>query len=247
MTIKRGSPTNVGAPTTLHARRAPVRATSFNSTTGDFSAVIATSTPVRRRDSREEYLEVLSIDSSAIRLDRLRSGAAPILDSHRSASARDQIGVVTDARIEGGALIAEARLSSRDDVKPIASDLATGTPPNVSIGYRVYASEESRDKDGMLIITHTDWEPYEMSLVAIPADPKAHVRKQKGTFMTRTNQNHETLENDDGNESDEHARTNTMSDRQAREAYDMTARAGLPADFARQHIEVGVTMRELRR
>ena len=166
--------------TDLHVRRAPVRATSFDPNTGSFTAVIATATPVQRRDPGASYFEVLAITPQSIRLDRLRSGAAPVLDSHRSGSARDQIGVVNDARIENGELVAEARLSPRDDVKPIAIDLAAGTAPAVSVGYRVYASVESRDQSGNLIITHTDWEPFEVSLVAIPADPKARVRNLKG-------------------------------------------------------------------
>ena len=143
----------------------------------------------------------------------------------------------------------EARLSARDDVKPIAVDLAGGTPPNVSVGYCVYASAESRTPDGMLIITRTDWEPFEMSFVAIPADPQTHVRK--GNSMDHEDQ---TIDTDTRDEIEETRSANaddkpprTMSDRNAREAYTLAARAGLPADFARQHIDSGVTLKEFRR
>ncbi len=37
-----------------------------------------------------------------------------------------------------------------------------------------------------------------------------------------------------------------MSDRDARTAYDVAARANLPADFARRHIDRGVSLREFR-
>ena len=217
--------------TDFFTRRAPLRMTTFDPETGMFSAVIATETPVARRDSIEgDYLEILSLKPSAVRLDRLKSGAAPVLDSHRAGSMKDQIGNVTAARIEAGQLIAEARLSARDDVKPIAADLAGGTPPNVSVGYRVYASSESRDAEGRLVIRRTDWEPFEMSFTPIPADPNTHVRsQQKGTTMPTSNINTETV-------------TRTMSDAEVHEAYGLTLRHGLPADFARQHIGAGASL-----
>src|SRR4051812_40328276 len=158
--------------TEFFTRRSPMRAISFDPETGSFSAVIATETPVARRDPVEgDYLEVLSLQRSAVRLGRLNSGVAPVLDGHRANSLKNRLGNVTGARIEAGQLIAEARLSPRDDVKQVAADLAAGTQPNVSVGYRVFARSESRDAEGRLVITHTDWEPYEMSFVPIPADP----------------------------------------------------------------------------
>jgi hypothetical protein len=226
--------------TDFFTRRATLRASSFDPETGTFSAVIATETPVTRRDPIEgDYLEILSLKPSAVRLDRLKSGASPVLDSHRAGSMKDQIGNVTSARIEAGQLIADARLSPRDDVKPVAADLAAGTPPNVSLGYRVYASSESRAADGGLIITRTDWEPFEMSFVPIPADPNTHVRNQKGTTMPTSNTNNAET-------AGETIITRAMSDAQLHEAYEMTVRNGLPMDFARQHINAGVTLEAYR-
>jgi hypothetical protein len=225
--------------TDFFTRRAPFRAASFDPETGAFSAVIATETPVARRDPVEgDYLEILSLKPSAVRLDRLKSGTAPVLDSHRAGSMKDQIGNVTAARMEAGQLIAEARLSARDDVKPIATDLTAGTPPNVSFGYRVYASSESRDADGRLVVTRTDWEPFEMSFVPIPADPNTHIRsQQKGTTMPTLNTS--DTETDAG----ELVR---MAPAEMHQAYEITSRNGLPMDFARQHINAGITMEAFR-
>ena len=75
-----------------------------------------------------------------VRLTRFQSGRAALLDSHRSGSTADQIGVVTDGRIENGLLVVDCQLSPRDDVKPIAEDIAAGILRNVSIGYRVFGS-----------------------------------------------------------------------------------------------------------
>lgn len=249
---RRRSPTR----TDLHVRRAPVRAKTFNRDTGAFTAVIATSTPVQRRDETGAYFEVLSISPRSIRLDRLKSGAAPVLDSHRSGSARDQIGSVIDARIENGELVADARLSPRDDVKPIATDLEAGIAPNVSVGYRVYASVESRDQSGNLIITHTDWEPYEMSLVAIPADPNAYVRNLKGqasvSIRTTNIADDDLNENDSGSNgtatvrSADDERAPTMSTNNIREAYRIAEQHDIPLDLVRRHIDSGGSMRAYR-
>jgi hypothetical protein len=212
--------------TDTFTRRAPMRGVTFDTETGTFSAVIATATPVPRGD----YIEILSINRSAVRLDRMNSGAAPLLDGHRANSLKDRLGNVTAARIESGQLVAEARLSPRDDVKQVAADLAAGIPPAVSLGYRVYESSESRDADGRLVVTRTDWEPFEMSFVPIPADPNTHVRsQQKGTIMTTSNTNTEAV-------------TRTMSDAEVHEAYGLTLRHGLSADFARQHIDAGASL-----
>lgn len=229
-----------------YTRQAPERATSFNGKSGTFTAVIATSTPVLRRDIDGEYLEILSLNPNSVRLERLQSGAAPVLDSHRAGSARDQIGIVTDVRIENGQLVATARLSARDDVKPIAADLAGGTPPNVSLGYRVYASTESVDADGRTVVTQTDWEPYEMSLVAIPADPKTHIRSQKGPHMEHDEEINANNNDDNNSDRPNDQNTRTMPDREARQIYDLTARSGLPADFARQYIESGGSHKNFR-
>jgi hypothetical protein len=45
----------------------------------------------------------------------------------------------------------------------------------VSVGYRVHKYEEARGKE-LPIRTAVDWEPYELSMVPIPADAGAKVR-----------------------------------------------------------------------
>ncbi|TFV75844.1 hypothetical protein E4K64_14760 [Bradyrhizobium frederickii] len=231
------------ARTEAYVRRAPTRGTTFNAEDGTFSAVIATGTPVLRRDLDGDYFEILSITPKAIRLDRLKSGAAPVLDSHRTSSTRDQIGIVTDTRIEGGRLIADAQLSPRDDVKGIAADLAAGTSPNVSVGYRVHASVEGNDPQGRRTVTVTDWEPFEISLVAIPADPNTHIRHMEITSMDDENQIDDTTTTDSTRSGSDHR---DQDSRRALEFYEIAARHRLPAEFARGHITAGSTVREFR-
>ncbi|MFH1342841.1 MAG: prohead protease/major capsid protein fusion protein [Pseudomonadota bacterium] len=168
-------------------RRAVMQLNSFDPETGTFSAIAATETPVHRDSFFDgPYREVLSLAPRAVRLDRLSAGRAPILDAHRSGSSRDQLGVITGARIEQKRLVVDGQLSVRDDVKPIAEDIAAGVIRNISIGYLVHASAETKGADGSRIITRTDWEPLEVSIVPVGADSEAHIRSNhttKGTTM----------------------------------------------------------------
>ncbi|WP_210485364.1 prohead protease/major capsid protein fusion protein [Microvirga antarctica] len=166
----------------LTTRRATISRNSYNAETRTFTAVIATATPVKRVDYFENkpFQEVLLISPKAMRLERLSSTRAPLLNSHRHGTMTDQIGVITAVRIEGGNLVADIQLSNRPDVQLIATDIAAGIIGSVSIGYRVHASEERTSVDGTRTITHVDWEPYEVSLVAVPADQNAHIRSHPG-------------------------------------------------------------------
>lgn len=168
-------------------RRAVMQLNSFDPETGTFSAIAATETPVHRDSFFDgPYQEVLSLAPRAVRLARLSAGRAPILDAHRSGSSRDQLGVITGARIEQKRLVVDGQLSVRDDVKPIAEDIAAGVIRNISIGYLVHASAETKGADGSRIITRTDWEPLEVSIVPVGADSEAHIRSNhttKGTTM----------------------------------------------------------------
>lgn len=230
-------------------RRASINASSFNAKENTFSAVISAGTPVKRRDPFDGslYFEALAITPAAVRLGRVKDGVVPLLNSHRSNSLADRLGIVTATRMEYGRLIADIRLSQSDDANAVAADIAAGTPPNVSIGYQVHAMTEAASSRGDTPThTATDWELMEVSLVPIPADPKTHIRSQKGLDMDDQDEGIDT--NDDHNEAGDRSGSDVraMSDRHARQAYDLAARANLPADFARQHIDRGVTLQEFR-
>ncbi|SEQ96619.1 hypothetical protein SAMN05216548_109150 [Faunimonas pinastri] len=172
--------------TDLVTRRAALSASSFDPKTRTFTAVAATETPVARMDwgSGERVNEVLVIAASAIDLTRLNSGRAPLLNLHQAYQVADQIGVIRSARIEGGALVIEAELSGRDDVKPIADDLAAGVIRNVSIGYAIQARERIEGEgDGPDTVRVTRWAPAEVSLVPVGADPNAFIRSTGVTIM----------------------------------------------------------------
>ena len=142
--------------------------------------VWSTGAPVKRSSwSRGDYIEELSMAPKAVRLDRLNAGAA-LLDAHESFSLRSQIGVVLRAWLDGNFGRALVKFSQRDEVISIFQDVQDGIYRNVSVGYKVHKTE--RDETGdMPVERAVDWEPYELSLVPIPADAGAQVRSDEPT------------------------------------------------------------------
>jgi transcriptional regulator with XRE-family HTH domain len=119
------------------------------------------------------------LTAEAARLDRLNEGA-PVLDGHMDLTARDVIGVVESARIEEGRRgVALLRFSRAEEVEPIWQKVREGTLRNVSMGFFVHEAEilSEPDGDGFREVWElVDWEPFELSMVAIGADPGARVQ-----------------------------------------------------------------------
>lgn len=124
---------------------------------------------------RDGYTEVLKIDPAAIDLSALEG--APLLNSHRTGSLDDVLGVITGARIEAGFLIAKVKFSNRPEVQGTITDINDGIIRGVSVGYSVEQWEVSHDPaTGEEIRTAVRWTPREGSIVAIPADPACGFR-----------------------------------------------------------------------
>jgi hypothetical protein len=140
--------------------------------------VWSTGAQVKRASwSRGDYIEELSMAPGAVRMERLNKGA-PLLDAHDSFSLRSQIGVVQRAWLNGNEGRALVKFSRRDDVETIFQDVIDGIYRNVSVGYKVHQTE--RDETGAMPVERAvDWEPYELSLVPIPADAGAQVRSEE--------------------------------------------------------------------
>lgn len=129
-----------------------------------------------------EYDEELEVSPQAIRLGRLNDGA-PFLDSHRSWGGDSVIGSVVpgSVRIEGGRGTAKIRLTSAPDAAGIVHRILERTINKVSVGYRVHRYEvKPAEKRGERdVYRAVDWEPYEISAVAMPADAGATIRSGK--------------------------------------------------------------------
>ena len=154
-------------------RRAPARPASWSEEEATFEAVVMTESPVRRRDAKGDYLEVLPAD--AFRFP-IRGSDLPLLDTHRGGSSRAVIGRAFNFRREGDAIVATLRLSLADDVAGIRQRVADGTLRHVSLGYRVPQFTEAARPDGTREKRAREVVPVEVSLVDVPADPAARVR-----------------------------------------------------------------------
>lgn len=122
------------------------------------------------------FYEELSLDASAVRMDRLNNGA-PFLNSHNQDGLDSILGVVEKAWLtptEGRAVV---RFSNRADVEPIFQDVASGIIRNISVGYRINKLEKVSEIDSVPVYRAIDWEPFELSAVAVGADAAAGFRK----------------------------------------------------------------------
>lgn len=112
--------------------------------------------------------EVLSHDMDAAGLERLNDGA-PLLFNHDP----DRVlGVVERAWIDGAKKrgYAKVRFSRNKAAQEVLDDVRDGILRGVSFGYSI---DEMQEREGSMVATR--WQPYEISVVSIPADPSVGV------------------------------------------------------------------------
>lgn len=144
--------------------------------------IFSTGAAVTRYDysTGKRYREVLSMEAGHVRLQRLNA-VGNLLDSHSAWSVGDVLGAIEpgSARIEKGKGLATVRFSQRAAVKDVFQDVIDKILRSVSVGYNVYRYVEDAGKDSQIPTrTAIDWEPYEISLVPMPADVGATVRSK---------------------------------------------------------------------
>jgi hypothetical protein len=170
------------APETVRAgvliARADAMPATFDEKSLEVDVVMGSGVAVVRAPWFDEpYIEELSMDPAHVRMERLNSGRAPLLDQHQRYELENQIGVVKSCRLEGGKLAGRVRFSRREDIAAIVADVRDGIYGNLSIGYRVHKFQDvTMPTDSMRRLRAIDWEPMECSLVTVPADPTSEVR-----------------------------------------------------------------------
>lgn len=128
--------------------------------------------------------EVLDHSPSSIRLGRLRN-KGPVLIDHNN-SARDLVGCVEAVEI-GDDRIGRAivRFGSDADSDAIFSKVRDGILSGVSVGYVIHKLQQERAGD-QEIMRAVDWEPIEISLVPVQADPTSHVMRADNSVEIET-------------------------------------------------------------
>ena len=121
-------------------------------------------------------IEVLDHGDGSMRIDRLAAGAAVLVDH----DTRDHVGVVdavrTDADRVGRATLRFGRGARASEV---FQDVIDGIRPNVSVRYVIHEAVLEKHEGGQDTYRITDWEPTEISIVAVPADPTVGVGRSR--------------------------------------------------------------------
>ncbi len=121
--------------------------------------------------------EVLDHSPGAMITERLDNGAAVLWNHNHNT----QIGVVESARVDGDRVgRAVLRLGRSARAEEIWNDVIDGITRHISVGYFVRAITTEEREGETDKVTITEWEPYEISLVSIPADPSVGVGRSVG-------------------------------------------------------------------
>lgn len=133
----------------------------------------------RRSFWKDPWVEVLGHKNKEVDLFRLKNHATVHYNHSRARS--DRIGVVLEAKVRNKRGEALIQISDRDDVADIWNDLKKGLLCNVSVGYHIHERVLTKKNDnGPDEYRVTRWEPVELSIVDIPADPTVGVGRSDG-------------------------------------------------------------------
>lgn len=188
---------------------------SFKKEERTFEVTFSTgSRGIRRPWFEEPYHEELSMDLAHVRLGRANNGA-PFLESHNGGGLENVLGVVKRAWIEGNEGRAIIQLSKRAAVEDIIQDIEDGILRNISVGYNVHAWEEKeKAEDGFRVFRAVDWEPFEISLVAMGFDDAAKIRSADIANPEKPAILEESTEEQDAEQTDEQPESDNVTEEQ---------------------------------
>ncbi len=112
-------------------------------------------------------VEILDCRPGSVRLGRLNNGA-PLLFNHD----KDRhLGIIEGASLDTDRKArAQARFGRGEEASEKFQDVLDGILTKVSVVYMIHEAVLEREVDGVPHYRITDWEPYEISMVTIPAD-----------------------------------------------------------------------------
>lgn len=122
--------------------------------------------------------EVLDHSETAVDLARLNS-KGPLLNNHNP---NEQRGVIERAWLDGKRGMVKVRFGKSDLADELFRDVLDGIKVNVSVGYDVKKILlEEAIEDGLDTYRVTEWVPYEVSFVSMPADTSVGVGRSLET------------------------------------------------------------------
>lgn len=133
--------------------------------------------------------EILCHDEECINLERFNNGLGTVLFNHDRDAVVGHIEKVWLEDNRGKALV---RFDEDEQSETIFQKVQSGTLQGVSVGYAIYRYEVLEDEDtkstngrfnGPAYVV-TDWEPLEISIVSVPADPTVGVGRSAEEIHT---------------------------------------------------------------
>ncbi len=158
---------------TIHLRAATPSVSTINREARTVEAIVSTGAETPRAG----YAERLDLRGA----DLSRLIGAPVLDAHRAASTRDQLGVVEAAELRPEGIWVRMRFRSDAAAVAVLNDIGEGTLRGLSIGYSVAEWKDERE-GAKRVRTAIRWTPIEVSIVPVPADVGAHFRNGESTM-----------------------------------------------------------------
>lgn len=140
----------------------------------------------------DPWIEVLGHNESEVDLSRLNEGAAVILNHGMDAiekSGLRSVGRTTMAWLQAGRGYVEVKMSRREGMEGLLQDIKDNLIPGVSVGYRIIEKTLIAQEEGQPAKYRvTKWQPVEITLCDIPADPTVGIGKrsieEEKTIMT---------------------------------------------------------------
>ena len=133
--------------------------------------------------------EILCHDEECINLERFNNGLGTVLFNHDRYAV---VGHVEKVWLEDNRGKALVRFDTDEQSETIFQKVQSGTLQGVSVGYAIYRYEVLEDEDtkstngrfnGPAYVV-TDWEPLEISIVSVPADPTVGVGRSAEEIHT---------------------------------------------------------------
>lgn len=165
--------------------RADTSLSSFNAEARTVDITFASETPVRRRSwDTGLFDEILTVNKAAIDTSRFENMA--LVDSHNTYGLEARLGSILPGtlRFERNTAIVTAKISRNPKGELLFNDLADGHVLAASVGYRILEQVKTEAAPGgAATIRATRWQPMEITICAVGADPTASTRSIEGHTM----------------------------------------------------------------
>lgn len=251
MTTAKPLTSNMRPPIRPQYRSQVIEAVSANDETRTIEVAFSSENPVERFYGTE----ILDHKPGSIRLHRFQSGG-PVLVDH---DPRQQIGVIEKVSLDADKIArATIRFSRNARAEQEWQDVQDGIRRHISVGYMVHQLQAEPSQED--VFRATDWEPLEISFVAIPADTSVGVGRdyffnQRDEEDTMTDQEKTAAITPETQNTPETTRTTVIEsydgqrdEEERSRVREITALCELfnAADFAKRAIETGISFEACR-